>query len=431
MRILRRSSRRFVPPLIAVGAIVGLAMAVSSALASPAQPQIDLLTPTEGATVEATGEGLHVTFACPPFVYEEGETIEPEEPEEEGEEPEEGEGGEEEGGKKPAPEPIVIPPTLGTAENYAVHYSTSPAVDSAGLLGTVGFGEAGEGEVESIKPASGGSCVSELELPSKPNPAALYEGRIYWQAYREAPAATDEVEFGPVHSFVVVPEVEEPELIFREQVFAGYLTKIGFGCEVELAGAVIELQEWDGTAWAKVGEAPGNNNCENAFYLKVAKPGRHLYRPVVVGGGLRAPLVLESAKKVVRKPSKTRVTSPAEDGAYVAANAKEREESPVTFTVGGGGTTLKNLKTEAETICRGATKQGNVTIEIAAVLKNAKIAPDGTVFGVTKTTGSEPWTVTLVGSLFGGRFQGELSTSRTNCTGYRTIDAVLASTIKK
>ena len=109
-------------------------------------------------------------------------------------------------------------------------------------------------------------------------------------------------------------------------------------------------------------------------------------------------------------------------------NGKNRRS---TFTVSGGGTTLKNLKAEAETICRGATKQGNVTIEIAAVLKNAKIAPDGTVFGVTKTAGPEAWTVTLVGSLFGGRFQGELSTSRTNCTGYRAIDAVLASTIKK
>ena len=35
------------------------------------------------------------------------------------------------------------------------------------------------------------------------------------------------------------------------------------------------------------------------------------------------------------------------------------------------------------------------------------------------------WTVTLNGSIFQGRFQGELSISHANCTGYRTIDAIL------
>lgn len=39
--------------------------------------------------------------------------------------------------------------------------------------------------------------------------------------------------------------------------------------------------------------------------------------------------------------------------------------------------------------------------------------------------------MTLGGSLFHGRFQGELSTARTNCTGYRTIDAILAGNLKK
>jgi hypothetical protein len=140
---------------------------------------------------------------------------------------------------------------------------------------------------------------------------------------------------------------------------------------------------------------------------------------------------LERVAKVVRKPTKTRVTSAADDGAYVAANAKEREEWPIEMSVAGGGTVLKNLKVEAETTCKGPTKAQDVKLEIPAVLKHAKIAPDGTVFGVTETSGPEVWTVTLVGSLFQGRFQGELSTSRTNCTGYRTIDAVLKKSVKE
>ena len=132
----------------------------------------------------------------------------------------------------------------------------------------------------------------------------------------------------------------------------------------------------------------------------------------------------------IRAPTKARVTSAADDGAYVAANAKQREESPITFNVNGNGTQLRNVQLEAETTCKGPTKAQDVTIEIPAHLVHAKIAPDGTVFGVTETAGPEVWTVTLSGSIFQGRFQGELSISHANCTGYRTIDAILKSTVK-
>jgi hypothetical protein len=436
MRILRSSSRRLVLLAIAVGALAVLIVEVGAAGATPATgPPIDLQSPGEGASVEASGEALKVTFTCPQFVYEAGEEEEievlppeEEEPEEGGEEEEEGEGGEEE--ELPPPIIVIGPPTLGGSENYAVHYSTSPTVNAAGQLGTTGFGEAGEGESEAIK-GSNAQCSSELELPTKPFPAALYEGRIYWQAYRESTLVPDELEVGPVHSFVVVPHIEEPEVLFREQVFAGYLTKVFFGYESELEGSVIELQEWDGKAWTKIAEAPGGNTFENNFYVKPKKPGRHLFRPVVNAGSMAGPLPLEPISKVVRKPSKTRVTSAADDGAYVAANAKEREEWPIEMSISGGGTTLKNLKVEAETVCKGPTKAQNVKLEVPAVLKHAKIAPDGTVFGVSKTAGPEVWTTTLVGSVFQGRFQGELSTSRTNCTGYRTIDAILEKSVKK
>jgi hypothetical protein len=439
MEILRSRSRRLVLLLIAAGALAALVLEVGSAGASPATgPPIDGGTPAEGATVEASAEALKLTFNCPQFVYEAGELIEEEETEEveEVEEnEEEGEEGEEEETTKeevilpPAP-PVFGPPTLGGAEKYAVHFSTSPAVGTNGQLGTSGFGEAGEGEVEASKTVPN-QCISELELPSKPYPATLYQGKVYWQPYRESEVVPDEIEVGPVHSFTVVPTVEEPELLFREQVFVGYLTKIGFEYEAELEGATVELQELQGTAWVKVAEAPGSNSGENAFYLKPSKPGLHYFRPVVTSGSMTGPLVLEEATKAVRTPAKARVTSAADDGAYVAANKKEREESEIEMSISGGGTVLKNLKVEAETKCKGQTKAQDVKLEVPAVLKHAKIAPDGTVFGVSKTAGPEVWTVTLVGSIFQGRFQGELSTSRTNCIGYKSIDAILKSKVKE
>ena len=318
--------------------------------------------------------------------------------------------------------------SIGGAEEYGVHFSTSFATDKFGQLGTTGFGEAGEGSSEPIK-ASAAQCTSELELPTKPIPAALYEGRIYWQVFRESTLGENGVEVGPVHSFVVFPFIEEPELIFREQIFGGYLTKVGFAYEAELGGAVVQLQEWEGGAWKTLAEAPGSNGGENAFFVKIKKPGRHVFRPLVLGGA--QPQGLESVAKVVRKPTKQRVTSAADDGNYLAASNKEREEWPIEFSVKSNGTVLRNLSLEAETTCKGPTKAQDVKLEVPAHLRNAKIAPDGTVFGVTKTAGPEEWTVTLTGSIFQGRFQGELSTSHANCTGFRTIDAVMQKPTKK
>jgi hypothetical protein len=441
MNIRPSFSRRLIPLLVAFGAILALVIEVGSAGASPAtSPPIEPQSPADGVSLAATEEAIPVTFTCPSFVYEAGEEEEAEESEEAEEEEETGEeteeeegeeGGEEEGGGGGKVEPIFGPPVLGNAENYGVHFSTSPVVaGDTGQLSTAGFGEAGEGEAEAIKPANV-SCSSELELPkSAVTPATLYEGRIYWQAYRESEVAADGIEVGPVHSFVVFPHVEEPELTFREQIFAGYLTKVGLSYESELGGAVVKLQMWEGSSWTTLAEAPGSNRGENTFFVKPKKAGRFLFRPLVEDTG-RPALGLETEVKAIRKPAKTRVTSAADDGPYIAASKKEEEESPIELNVTGGGTVLRNLKAEAETTCKGATKAQNVEIEVNAYIHNAKIAPDGTVFGVTKSKGTEAWTATVTGSLFDGRFQGELTTSYANCSGSRIIDAVLSKGAKK
>jgi hypothetical protein len=451
-----RSFSRLVLLLVALAALTGLIVAVASADATTAtSPLIEPLTPSENAGIQASAEPLMFTFTCPTFAAEEGEVIEPEEPEEEAveetleerreraerereelkeeikriKEEEKGVEFPEEPEEEVVP-PVILhePPVLGGAEEYGVHFSTSFATDKYGQLGTTGFGEAGEGSSEPIK-GSNAQCSSELELPTKPVPAALYEGRIYWQVYRESTFGENGVEVGPVHSFMVSPFIEEPELIFREQIFTGYLTKVGFSYEAELGGAVVQLQEWENGAWKTIAEAPGSNGGENFFFVKLKKAGRHVFRPLVLGGA--QPQGLESEAKVVRTPTKQRVTSAAEDGNYLAASAKEREEWPIEFSVKSNGTELRNLNVEAETTCKGPTKAQDVKLEVPAHLRNARIAPDGTVFGVTKSAAPEEWTVTLTGSIFQGRFQGELKTSRANCTGYRVIDAVLQKPKKK
>jgi hypothetical protein len=441
-----RSFSRLIPLLVALAALTGLIVAVAPAGATPAtSPPIEPLIPSENAGIQASAEPLSVTFTCPTFAAEEGEVIE--EPEEEAveetleerkeraeqelkeiEEIENGELPEEEVEEEEEAAVLREPPVLGGGEEYGVHFSTSFVTDKFGQLGTAGFGEAGEGSSEPIK-GSAAQCSSELELPTKPVPAALYEGRIYWQVFRESAFGENGVEVGPVHSFMVFPFIEEPELIFREQIFAGYLTKVGFSYEAELGGAIVQLQEWENGAWKTIAEAPGSNSGENAFYVKPKKAGRHVFRPLVLGGA--QPQGLESEAKAVRKPTKQRVTSAAEDGNYLAASGKEREEWPIEFSVKSNGTELRNLNVEAETTCKGPTKAQDVKLEVPAHLRNARIAPDGTVFGVTKSAAPEEWTVTLTGTIFQGRFQGELKTSHANCTGYRTIDAVMQKPTKK
>jgi hypothetical protein len=405
--------------LAAVGVIVGLVLAaVGSAGASPTTgPAIVPESPADGAVLPAGDEAIPVAFSCPVFAYEEGELIETITEENEEEEIE-------------IVEEIFGPPALGSAENYGIHYSVSSAVGAGGQLGTTGFEEPGEGEAEYVK-GTVGQCTSEIELPKKPLPASFYEGRIYWQVYRESAIAADEVEVGPVRSIVVMPHVEEAELSFREQVFAGYLTKVTLTYEAELLGTTVQLQELEGGAWKTIAEQPGNNDGENAFFVKLPKAGRKVLRGLVIGGGGSKEIGLEAVAKAVRKPTKARTTSAGDDGSYVAANKKEQEESPIEFKVSGGGTKLHNLNLEVETSCKGPTPAQDVTIEFDAHLGSAKIAPDGTITGFAVSKGTEAWTVTLNGSLFEGRFQGEATTSYATCSGSRTIDAVLKKPTKK
>ncbi len=417
MKIRLKNTPRPVLLLAAVGLIVGLVFAaVGSAGASPAKPPaIAPESPAEGATLQAGDEAITVSYACPQFPYEEGELIET--IEEENEETEEIE----------VVEEIFGPPVVGGAEQYAIHYSTSPTVNAKGQLGTTGFEEPGEEEAEYVK-GTFGQCTSEFELPKKPLPASFYEGRIYWQVQRESELAADGVEVGPVRSFVVLPHVEEAELSFREQVFAGYLTKVTLTYEAELLGTTIQLQAFEGGAWKTIAEQPGNNNGENVFFVKMPKAGRHVIRGLVVDGAKQ--IGIEATAKVVRKPGKGRTTSAADDGSYVASSKKEQEESPIEFKVSGGGTKLHGLSLEVETSCKGPTPAQNVTIEFMAHLGSAQIAPDGTVTGFVVGKGKEAWTVTLNGNLFEGRFQGEVTTAYGTCSGFRTIDAVLKKSAK-
>lgn len=195
----------------------------------------------------------------------------------------------------------------------------------------------------------------------------------------------------------------------------------------ELKGATVQLQEWDGSAWNTIASEPGNNAFENSFFVKF-ETGHRLLRPVVAGVGVALPL--ERKTKTIRKPEGS--PPPAvKPGTWVVAGKKEQEEFPATFKVTEGGTMLQGLNAGAEAICKGPTKAENTTIESIAVIKSARIAPDGSVAGRTETKGTTPTVITLTGSFFNGRFSGEINSTFASCAGFRQFEAVLQKPTKK
>jgi hypothetical protein len=401
-----RRPRTFLLLLGGAALVSLLVAAIASAL--PGDPPIANQSPADGATVPAVAEGLKVTFSCPAYrTVEEVVEIEEENEEEEIEIIEE------------------TIPVFGGSEEYGVNFSTSPALGADGRLTTTGFGEAGEGESEAVKGTA--NCSSELELPTSPNPAVLNSGRVYWQAFRECEGCASGYETGPVSSFVLVPKIEEAEINYVNHIFGGYLTKIHFFAEAELRGAKVLLQRWDGSAWETIAEEDGNNAGENNFYVTLAT-GHQLLRPLLVGTGVS--LALEAKARTVRRP-KGSPPAPVEPGTWVVAGKSEPEEFPLSFKVTDGGTMLRGLNAAVEAICHAATPAGNVTIEAVSAIHHARIAPDGSVVGRTRSSGAIPSIVALTGNFYNGRFTGELTSAFANCTGFRQFEAVLQKPPKK
>jgi hypothetical protein len=393
---------------LVVSLLVFFGLAMQSAEALPGDPPIAPVSPADGASVPAVEEGLKVTYSCPG--YRTAEEVEEEEVEDE------------EGEIEVIEKSI---PIFETSEGYGVRFSTGFALGADGRLVSSGFGEAGEGEAEAVKGTP--NCTSELELPTSPNPAVLYQGRVYWQAFRACEGCATGFETGPLRSFVVVPTIEEAEISYENHVYGGYLTKVNFFASSGLKGAKVALQRWTGSEWMTIAEEPGTDTGENSFFVTLGA-GHKLLRPVAVGTGVVLPL--EEKAKTVRKAKKGPRT-PVATGDWVYALKPEREEFPLTFRVTDDGTMLRGLTASVEAICKGPAKDQKATIEATSAVKSVPIAPDGSVVAHFATTSGTPATVSLTGNFFGGRFSGLLTSEFLNCKGFREFEAVPAAPEKK
>jgi hypothetical protein len=415
---------------------LGALLLPAMAEALPGDPPIVPLSPSNGATVPADEFGFHVSFQCP--AYHSESPLE--------EEDEEGEAKEDEEAKDKkvvtaktivtaktdaAAKPKSKDGDLAGADSYIVRYSTSSTVGADGLLTNTGFGDDGE-DFPDPEANNKANCGSEVELPLSAGPVALYHGTIYWQAAREVTlddpdaeptAAFDDMEWeaGPVQSFNVVPNVEEPALETQEHIYAGYLTSIDFSTESDLVGATVELQRFVKGTWTLVAQEPASPGGQTSFYVKL--PASHTaLRAVLKTPTLTLPL--EPTKVTVRKVGKRRATSTQDDGSYRAAPDDESTPTghralPLSLKVGGGGTKVLGFSASIESTCPGSTK---VTTKVG--IHSMRMAPDGTVVGRSLSKGTPPSYVTFVGQFFDRRLSGTLTTAFGACAGTRQIEAV-------
>jgi uncharacterized Zn finger protein (UPF0148 family) len=438
--------------VLALSLVVALAVVTipAAAFALPGDPPIESLGPADGASLVAGETGsVHVTFKCPAYRIEAGETDA---------ESKERERKEEEKGQKPNPA-AKRDGMMGGETDYKVRFSSSSDRGADGLL-TANLGS-GFATAEADKTI----CGSDFEAPVPVRPTALYQGTVYWQVVREVKrngcptcatetpkereeredkeAEEEEKEFedeekgivvqpkgewegGPVRSFSLQPKVEEPMLTTQTRVFAGYTTAIEFSSVSDLTGATIELQRFTKGVWKPLAQVPVSEATN--FFVKL--PAGHIVlRPVAKTPSVTLPL--ESRKVTVHKLGKHRLTSAEEDGRYREKPTKKSKAGgkqprlPLSFAVVDGGTRVVHLRASVEGVCTTTGRSGEeVPLTIKTALRAARIAPDGTVIAERKTKEAEPQRVTFVGQLLDGSLIGTVTTSFGNCSGSRKFEAV-------
>lgn len=362
---------------LAASLFVLLAPAVASAL--PGDPPVEALAPADGASVRAGSGGITVAYTCPAYTSD-----------------------------------VYGDPANPTvdrrdASDYQVTFSDRSDPSADGLLAGHGFPSATFG----AQPEGDGTCTSTL--PDDYVPLATKYGRVYWQASRSCLACMPQHETGPVRSFVVRLSVSAT-LTVPKRLYAGYLGAFSLRSTASLADARVVLERRSGGHWSKVTDEPYHSDATKLFGKLPA--GRHTVRAVIRTGS--SSFTVATKTLTVRREAR-RSTSRGDDGTYRAA--KPAKNSTLRFTVAGGGRLLKGFKASVTTFCVGPTPSDNRLYVVFALLNTVRIAPDGTVVGVLRS--SRGGREILTGRLSHGHLTGaSIDVSLSTCNGERKFTAV-------
>lgn len=361
--------RRWVVPL----ATAVLLAPAPPASALPGDPPVQLLYPADGASVPA--RSISVSFACPEYrkaVFVSGEQEVPE---------------------------------YGSALDYSVRFSASPALGADGRLRDTELGSA-------LTFGSGGTCSGNFAGAGGSSDPSVSGGRVFWQANRPCPGCASEFETSPVASFVADAGVEA-RLRTPTRLYGGYLGVFTVATVGSVpAGASVRLERKVGRRWKMLTTEPLSGGAT----MLVAKlpTGRQQVRAVISSGTARATL---TPKKLTVRRARSAFPRRQDGGRY--RDRKAARDSPLSFTVRRGS--VRGFKAPVATFCAGPEIENNAVTVSVARLGSARIAPDGRVVGVVR--GKNGARELLSGRLQRGRFVGSVEFRLPNCTGTRRFTA--------
>ncbi len=350
---------------LAVAAVLVLAFA-ASARALPGDPQPASLTPADGAVLPVDPDGIAVSFTCPgyrsaddgaPFIY------------------------------------------YGTADDYEVALSSSPAIASDGRLADPIV--RGTARPRDSDPAVCDSTLGTVSYDTPP--PQVTPGTYYWQVARTCAGCDGGFEVGEVRRFVL-RSTAKPTLRAPRRAYAGY----PFVVRIGLAGSGadrVELQRRAGRRWKAVGTVvPRDGDAEPIVRLP---RGRQQLRAVARGAGESAAGRVRTIK--VLKPGRWS-TGARDDGAY-----RDARRSSVRVTVSGRGRRVKVVRAEVPTLC--GTSPNTTTVALPPI----SIAPDGRFAFEGSSKGTS---VRLVGRLRRRALSGtRLGVATGRCSGSIALQA--------
>lgn len=356
---------------LCVGA--GSALGAPAAVALPEDPQIEAVSPAEGATVAANPNGIAVVYTCPPYQSFRSSSG---------------------SGTFPCEDSF-------TGSSYGADFSTSPELGNDGRL------RSDKRYFEYTEP--GGS--SDNSTPPGRRRAVMLRnattpGRYYWQARRICTECPTGYETGPVRSFVIRTQARVG-LTVQARAYVGYPVPLGVQAKGLEDDAPVVVERRAGSQWRKViGSTLRKGRAATLGFLP---KGTQTLRVRAQIGDQE----FVSSSRTVRVVSPRRWATVGAAGGYAGS-------PEATFRLARGGRELRDFRARVATYCVSATGSGGTILKGLASVPRAKVAPDGRFYGFSSREGT---VATIQGRIVGRRVTGVLELSIGQCVGGGAISA--------
>jgi len=359
--------------LCATLALLLLFCSPTAASALPGDAPFAPLSPADGATLPVDPDGIPVTYTCP--VYR-----------------------------------IADPgfPLFGGPKDYGVSLSTSPAIGADGRLADAAALNTGSTDAA----AGPDGCSAALGAGGPPPRIQETPGTYYWQVWRLCTGCEGDYEVGPVRGLTLRSPVA-PTLRAPGRAYAGYAFFVTAKATGAPDGTTAVVQRRRGSRWRSAGSATVlGGEAEAAIALP---RGDQRIRVALAIGDQQ---VVSAARRVSVRRARRWSTGPLDTGRYTG-RAGSRS---VRLVVTSRGRQLRDFRAYVPMLCPGVTA-GQFTTQIGtAIVRRARIAPDGRF--VAAATPGRDTAIRLRGRLghrkvSGGRVQLSVG----NCSGSASFRA--------